>query len=262
MNPSLQMACQHCGAVLRVAQSMEGKQGKCPKCSQLTTIATAPSPPPMSSASPTPPPFSPAAASIVADSPPASSPRHSTLASLSVQQRSDKILAAFRGPIEPVKRPRSYMINVAYSALVMFILPLLYVLLVASIAGLICAHAVFDTWIFQANVRGKGAILLVIAYVGPIVAGVLVVLFMLKPLFARFPAKQAIRSITRAQEPLLFAFVDKVCDAVRAPRPRRIDVDCDVNASASFRRGMLSFFGNDLVPVSYTHLTLPTIYSV
>jgi Zn-dependent protease with chaperone function len=41
--------------------------------------------------------------------------------------------------------------------------------------------------------------------------------------------------------------VDRLCDSVRAPRPREIHIDAQVNASASFRRGVLSFFGNDLV---------------
>ena len=48
-------------------------------------------------------------------------------------------------------------------------------------------------------------------------------------------------------EPLLFAFVDRVCEAVGAPAPKRIDVDCQVNASASFRRGLRSMLGSDLV---------------
>jgi len=34
---------------------------------------------------------------------------------------------------------------------------------------------------------------------------------------------------------------------VGAPKPKRIDVDCNVNASASFRRGILSMFSRDLV---------------
>jgi len=34
---------------------------------------------------------------------------------------------------------------------------------------------------------------------------------------------------------------------VGAPAPRRIELDCDLNASASFRRGLLSFLGHDLI---------------
>ncbi len=73
------------------------------------------------------------------------------------------------------------------------------------------------------------------------------ILFMCKPLFARSARRDKPRSLTRRGEPLLFAFVEKLCEAVGAPCPRRIDVDCQVNASASFRRGWLSMLGNDMV---------------
>ena len=43
----------------------------------------------------------------------------------------------------------------------------------------------------------------------------------------------------------MFAFVERICLAVRAPFPRRIDVDCDVNASASFRQGIWSLLAAD-----------------
>ena len=71
--------------------------------------------------------------------------------------------------------------------------------------------------------------------------------FMVKPLLAR-PARTSVtRSVSPSDEPLLFAFVERVGAAVRAPRPRRIDVNCEVNASASFRHGIWSMFGSDLV---------------
>src|SRR5262249_52685544 len=41
-------------------------------------------------------------------------------------------------------------------------------------------------------------------------------------------------------EPLLFAFVQKICALVGAPKPSRIDVDCQANASAGLRRGLWS----------------------
>src|SRR5207244_3829057 len=44
-------------------------------------------------------------------------------------------------------------------------------------------------------------------------------------------------------EPLLFTLVRRVASAVGAPEPERIDLDCQLNASASFG----SFFGGDLV---------------
>jgi hypothetical protein len=48
-------------------------------------------------------------------------------------------------------------------------------------------------------------------------------------------------------EPLLFAFIEQLCRTVGAPRPTRIDLDCQLNAAASLRRGLWSLFGQDLV---------------
>ena len=48
-------------------------------------------------------------------------------------------------------------------------------------------------------------------------------------------------------EPILFAFIDEICRQVRAPRPRRVYVDCTVNASAGFMRGRLNMLRGDLV---------------
>jgi len=46
----------------------------------------------------------------------------------------------------------------------------------------------------------------------------------------------------------LFEFVDQLCDLVgRARGPRKIKVDCQVNASAGFAGGMFSLLGHNLV---------------
>ena len=79
------------------------------------------------------------------------------------------------------------------------------------------------------------------------VAGVVLILFMLKPLFSKQSNDSGRRTLKRGDEPLLFEFVDRICKAVGSPRPRRIDIDCNINASASFGRGLLSMMGNDLV---------------
>ena len=84
-------------------------------------------------------------------------------------------------------------------------------------------------------------------YVAPMIIGGILVLFMFKPLLSRPAQRRKSRALSRDKEPLLFAFVDRLCDAVHAPRPKRIDVDLQVNASASFRAGMLSMLGSDLV---------------
>jgi len=77
--------------------------------------------------------------------------------------------------------------------------------------------------------------------------GSLLVLFMIKPLFVRRAWHIRPSKIERQEEPLIFAFVEKLCNRVGAPMPSEIHLDINVNASASFRRGLLSIFANDLV---------------
>ncbi|MGD8566547.1 MAG: M48 family metalloprotease [Gammaproteobacteria bacterium] len=85
------------------------------------------------------------------------------------------------------------------------------------------------------------------AYVTPMVAGITAILFMLKPLFARPAGEPKTVILDPLKEPIFVHFVYKIALAVGAPRPKQIQIDCDVNAAASFHRGIFGFFGNELV---------------
>ncbi len=164
-----------------------------------------------------------------------------------LKARREKLLAAIEGPIEPVRTPAQYKLALLLAAFIMVLLPVVYLALACAFAFVVYYHAVHSVSIFD-NVRGRGVLVALIIYVGPLIAGVTAVLFMFKPLFSRAANNDQPTSLHRGDEPILFDFVDKLCDAVHAPRPKRIDVDCQVNASASFRRGWLSMLlGNDLV---------------
>src|SRR5262249_43977060 len=65
------------------------------------------------------------------------------------------------------------------------------------------------------------------------------VVFLIKPLVARPRRRGKTRAVDPSKEPLLFAFVDGVCRSLGAPRPDRIEVDCEVNAGARIDRGEL-----------------------
>jgi Zn-dependent protease with chaperone function len=86
-----------------------------------------------------------------------------------------------------------------------------------------------------------------VLYVGPILAGVILIFFMIKPLFARRGRHAQPLAMNPAYEPTLYAFIAQICDLVGAPMPKRIDLDCQINAAASFRRGTASLLSNDLV---------------
>jgi len=158
-----------------------------------------------------------------------------------------EILAAFTGRIEPVRTSATYKLGIFLAAAVMIVLPLIYVGFIVLAAYLVYWHMVHDTAILSAGGGRRGAVWAFIIYVAPIFIGGILVLFMIKPLFARPAQRGRIRSLTKRSDPLLFAFVERICAVVGAPQPQRIDVDAQVNASASFRRGVFSMFGNDLV---------------
>lgn len=150
------------------------------------------------------------------------------------------ILAGLGGPIaRPPVRPL-YRVGLALAALAMIALPLLYVGLIAAVGvGIwLAADAMLRSWAHPT----PGIVIVS-------VLGGVVVLFLVKPLLAR-PGRAAARAplaLRRDRQPLLFAFVDRLCAVVGSPSPSRIDVDTEANASASPRRGLVSLLRRDLV---------------
>lgn len=229
----IQIQCGNCETTMRVGDEWAGKSGKCKKCGNLVQVPST----------------VPAQLATVATPAPAPKPAAQPQAaqSLTYEQAQHHIMGQFTGEIAPVRLPISYRFGVFLVAFVMVLLPLIYIGLIVLAGYGIYYHAVNHTGIFEAARGGRSGFFALLIYVAPMVIGGILVAFMIKPLFSRPPRDSRRRSLTREGEPLLFAFVDRVCEAVGSARPKRIDLDCQVNASASFRRGMLSFLGNDLV---------------
>ena len=103
-----------------------------------------------------------------------------------------------------------------------------------------------EIWAWHVGGRG-GLILKVICSVTPLLSGACIAFFMVKPFFARRQKPPQPYTLGRDAEPLFRDFVNRICAKVGSPPPTEIHLACDVNASASFRRGFLSMFGNDLV---------------
>jgi Zn-dependent protease with chaperone function len=150
---------------------------------------------------------------------------------------------AFSGTIPKVELPATYKAGVVAMGITMVLLPLIYIGLIAMLGYGVISHSIVNTTWMQTLGAKFGAI----AYITPIIAGVTVILFMIKPLFAKPVVKSQTVTLDPIKEPILFHFVNKIALAVGAPRPKQINVDCEVNASASFRKGLFSFFGDDLV---------------
>lgn len=174
-----------------------------------------------------------------------------TLKPVSVSsEMSDRILRSLDDHIEPIQVTLGYRLAICVVAALMVLLPLIYI----SLIGLVCYgvywHLGNNTGMLGANVKGKGAIMVLLAYLAPAVIGVTLVAFMLKPLFARRrDSSNKPITIDRYQEPLLFEFIDRLCDAVGSPRPKSILLDDNVNAAAALTSGAWNPFKHDLMLV-------------
>jgi Zn-dependent protease with chaperone function len=158
------------------------------------------------------------------------------------------ILGAFQGPVRGPRASFFYQIGLFLLTGAILILPLLYLLMVAAAGLSVYWWATHATVLFTGRTFGFYILLAkIFIYLTPLIAGTIVVFFMIKPLLARRPKHAQPLALNAANEPLLFAFITEICRTVGAPVPSRIDVDCNLNASASFRRALRSFFGNDLV---------------
>lgn len=155
------------------------------------------------------------------------------------------LIRALDKPIKPARAGVFYQLGLLLVLVMMLLLPVIYLGLIAGVGYLIYLHAINDSFILGGS--GRVALFRFFPYVAPMLAGAILIVFMIKPLFARQRVVNTPLTVTEKEQPLLHAFVRRLADVVRAPRPIRIDITCDVNASASFESGIFAFLRRDLV---------------
>ena len=160
------------------------------------------------------------------------------------ETRRAQVLDTLTARIKPVPTAGSYRAGMVLAAVVLLILVGVYLALVGAVVGVSLWHALNNSGLVTSQTGGgKRAVGAVILYVLGLVLGPIVALFLIKPLFARQALHGKPRNLKREAEPLLFEFVDKVCDTVGAPRPHAIRLVVDANAAASFESGLLGVLG-------------------
>lgn len=242
------VTCGGCKASYRVGEHLAGKKVRCPKCKgEILVSAGTPSAAPKA----IPEPSKSVAPKTPADAaPPEKAPaaKQATVKVIPREQLLQEIKTAIQGTIEAVPVPVGYHLGLGLACMVMGLLVAFYLVFIAIVCWLVCWYAVHAVSIFNYIGHGRGAIVALALYLGPLLAGPLLIFFLFKPLFARSGKKIPPVSLTKDKEPVLFEFVEQICLAVGAPMPRRIDVDVNVNASAGFRKGLWSMIiGGDLV---------------
>jgi len=206
--------CEHCGTHIEFPIEAAGMAVDCPHCKQPTMLSLDAPPAPTSSVKP----------SVV------------------------EILNAFQSDIQRPRTSFFYQIGLVLVAMVMVILPVIYVGMIGAVGWGIFYYAVHCKFLVTSMFGGPRLYLIkLFLYITPLLIGTVLLFFMIKPLFARRPKQAQPLALNPGVDSTLFAFIGKICDIVGAPMPKRIDLDCQLNASAGFRRGFSSMFGNDLV---------------
>jgi Zn-dependent protease with chaperone function len=149
---------------------------------------------------------------------------------------------ALAGTIVPTRVSLTYRFALAVVAVAMLVLPVIYISAIVGAAWLVWWHATTNISLLDRVSTGS-----VLVYATPIVVGTCVVFFMVKPILARPARKSDPVRVSADEEPRLFAFIAQICGQVGAPMPQRVQVDCQVNASAGFLPGPLSVVNRDLV---------------
>lgn len=157
----------------------------------------------------------------------------------------EQLEEAFEGPIPQIKVTFFYKVALSIVSLFMILLPVLYVGIIAAFGYGIYYYAV-NAGSF-ALVGGNDSTLgRIIFFLGPIISGLILIVFMIKPFFIRLDQSSPGKEVDLDSHPLLRSFIEKICTTVNAPFPKKVFANCDVNASASFSNGIASFFSNDL----------------
>lgn len=153
-----------------------------------------------------------------------------------------RILASFSSDrIEPVSVPVHYRLGLLIVALGMVILPLIYAAMIVAVVYSLYVYVDYSLGSGAFSNLGLWPLHVTVGFTGP-----MLVIFMIKPFFSGRYQQFKPRPIHKGQEPVLFAFIERLCALMGVPLPKRVYVTCEANAAAGFRRGMASFFGHDL----------------
>ena len=147
------------------------------------------------------------------------------------------------GSIAPAPTGLLYKLGAMLNAIAMLLLPALYLGIVGGLGWTLYSEIFGESTLVDRSDLGQDRDGW---YVFLLVGGAITLVFLIKPLFSRRKKSAPPVEITRARQAGLFALIDEICALVRAPRPRRVFVDMQVNASASFSRSFGSMLRRDL----------------
>jgi Zn-dependent protease with chaperone function len=139
--------------------------------------------------------------------------------------------------IRPVPVSAAYRASVAWAAVAMLAVPMLYAGFVGLVGAAVVAWAVLGLAL-------AGNLLGLMIYLAILAAGLTVLLFLAKAFFARPKMQEHSTLIALADHPELAALIGRVCAATGAPVPAEVAIDMSVNATASLIHPVRGLFSN------------------
>jgi Zn-dependent protease with chaperone function len=226
--------CARCQRSLKVRPELLGKRAKCPGCGTVIALVT-----PAAD-------FSESAEDATELLPelPGGRPARSQPAALM-----KLVLDAFHGDFRRPRVSTAYLMAMCVVAVASAALVMSYLAIVMATGWGVYWHAVHNSsWLMLPGGSPPRARALVAAgYVLSLLGGVVMLLFLLKPLVARSSQAQLGRRLELSDEPIVYSFVAKLAEVVGAPEPAEIRVNSTVNAAAVMGGGFTGLFSRRLV---------------
>src|SRR5437868_7045151 len=147
-----------------------------------------------------------------------------------------------RGAVPRLPVSRQYKFGLFAVAVVMLLLPVLYILITCGVMFAVYAFASSHSRMMESHYGYQQALFLAVLISGSILA-----LFMLKPLFFKFWQTDKGFELRRADAPEFHQFVAAVSNALGVPPPKVIRIDLQPNAGARFRRDLLFLRGEPIL---------------
>jgi Zn-dependent protease with chaperone function len=155
----------------------------------------------------------------------------------------------FTGQMPPVRLSGSYKFALFAVALAMVLLPVCYLGFIGLVGWGAWVWATRGVNMFFPVIGGTRRVfwMMALVYAIPLLVAFILILFMLKSFFSRWRIVEFAAPISHLDHPQIFRFLGQLCQQMGAPIPSRVDVTMAINASAGFRAGFGSLFGNDIM---------------
>lgn len=156
--------------------------------------------------------------------------------------------AGIRGNVGRRKASWRYRIALLAVSAAMVVLPMLYlgVVFLTGWGFFVFAWKGFP-WLDRFTGGSSLPVIAAVLFVMGLFIGAFLLTFLLKPLFTSGRTRAQPLALHPGAEPLLYTFVQRLCDTLGTSCPDRIDADCRLNASTRFLRGVSGWIRGRLV---------------